>query len=367
MYKNIKIYIAGPECFYTNGYKRLNAMRQLAEYYGFSVTLPNDAKLDLQSQDLRKNADEIFRNCADSMNQSNVIIVDLELFRGSEPDGGSVYEIGMAYAHGCRCYAYTRDKRNMVFKHQNSVLRNELIYDAEGRILANQDLPFSPMIVGSCKIVEGGFEDCLKLLILDLEDESKNKAKRVIPSAEKTYGITFIHGDKPRVYLAGPERFDHNVREINFKMKEISARYGIEAVCPDDDCPGVNIINTDDPYAHAFNIFDRNQQHVRNCDAIIANLNDFHGFEPNSDTSFECGLAFQLGHKMYGYMDRTVPMRDHVPNYGEDKEFKDIYGYDIENFNYPINLMFSSSMKILEGKFEEVIGKIALDLGKYRT
>lgn len=39
-------------------------------------------------------------------------------------------------------------------------------------------------------------------------------------------------------------------------------------------------------------------------------------------------------------------------------------GANVENFNYPQNLMFSCSMKIMEGTFEQVIEKIAVDIRK---
>ena len=115
-YQDENLYLAGPECFYPNGSQRLAAMRRQAEAYGFGVALPNDNPLSLDNADLQKNADSLFKNCADSINASTAILVDLETFRGTEPDGGSICELGMAYARNLRCYGYTRDGRNMVHK-----------------------------------------------------------------------------------------------------------------------------------------------------------------------------------------------------------------------------------------------------------
>ncbi len=109
------IYIAGPECFYTQGFSMLDAMRRRAESLGFQVTLPNDHPLDMTNEDLQKRADSIFADLKVSMNNSTVIMSDLEAFRGPEPDSGTVFEIGMAYA-GIRSYGYTRDKRSMAAK-----------------------------------------------------------------------------------------------------------------------------------------------------------------------------------------------------------------------------------------------------------
>jgi len=73
-------------------------------------------------------------------------------------------------------------------------------------------------------------------------------------------------------------------------------------------------------------------------------------------------MGFQLGKKLYGYMEDTSPLIHRIPHLGEEKEFRDQTGSNVENFNYPANLMFGSSMKIFEGDFKEIIGKVAEDL-----
>ena len=167
------IYIAGPECFYKDGNAQLDVMRRRSESFGFDVSLPNDNPLKLDHADLRLNADAIFKNCADSMNRSTAIICDLEFYRGPDVDGGSVYELGMAYARGIRVYGYTRDKRPMVWKYQGSILKNGKIYDQKGRLLPYHDLPFSPNVIGATKIIEGNYDDCLQAMRCDIEEERK--------------------------------------------------------------------------------------------------------------------------------------------------------------------------------------------------
>jgi nucleoside 2-deoxyribosyltransferase len=361
-YKEESIYIAGPECFYPDGFTYLASMRREAEYYGFRVTLPNDNPLKTDQEDLQKNADAIFENCKKSMSVSTAIIADLETFRGAEPDGGTVYEIGMAYALGLRCYAYTRDKRDAVHKYQGSVLEDGNIYDRDGRLLPYPELPFSPCIVGSSKIIEGDFGDCLKLLMTDIDEERKCKAKvgkqDEIQENSDTRRQT-SEKRKPLVYLACSDRYDQSAEELYAVRKEICSRYGFEVITPLDEASGNLSAASDDPYAKAYQTFDRWQQHVRSCDIILADLNDFHGMEPNSDVAFECGMAWQLGKKCFGYMDDTTVMRKRIPHYGGDKNYKDICGYEVENFNYPVNLMFASSMPVLEGDFEAIVKRVS--------
>lgn len=360
LFSKEKLYLAGPECFYTNGYTLWDAMRRKAEYYGFGVTMPSDNQLDLTHEDLRENAKEIFRNCAKCINESTAILVDLETFRGSEPDGGSIYELGMAYARGIRCYAYTRDKRAMVWKHQGVTMKDQKVYDSDGRILPYQDLPFAPSIFGACKIIEGSFDDCLNLLMMDIEQEEKNGVLGITPAMRSVLDPAPIPHERPVIYLAGPERYDSDAEQKYESMKEICNRYGFDAKSPLDRARCDTVVINPNPYQTAASLFYRYQQNVRDCDIILANLNDFRGLEPNNDVSFECGMAYQLGKKMFGYMSDTTIMKERIPNYGPDYEYRDECGRNAENFDYPINLMFSGSMPILEASdFESVVAHIA--------
>lgn len=356
-----KLYIAGPMCFYVDGYPRWYVMRDRAKIKGFEVTMPSDEELDLNHSDLRKNADAIFANCAKCLNESTAILCNLEFYRGADVDGGSIYEVGMAYAKGARCYGYTRDKRPMAWKYQGSILRDGVAYDQKGRPLPYADLPFSPNVVGAMKIVEGDFDDCLQVFSLDCEERRKKSAFES-GQAETIAGEPPKDGGAPVVYVAGPERYDTDVQEQYKKIKEWGSKLGLRIIVPTDKAREVSEEQESDPYARAYHIFDRQQQHVRDCDILVANLNDFHGWEPDSDTSFECGMAFQLGKKLYGYMDSTARMIDRVPSLGSEKEYRDICGCNVENFDYPINLMFASSMTILQGNVFDTIAKAAQDI-----
>lgn len=367
MFEGEKIYIAGPECFYSRGKEMLASMRKKAESYGFGVTLPNDNPLDMSSQDLREHAKSIFKDLQADMNETTIIIADLEAYRGSEADSGTIFEIGMAYAKGALCYGYTRDKRSLACKDQKYYLCKGRVLDEHGKEAPYKELPFSPCVVGATKIMEGDFDVCLKVVMSDLEERWKcDGMRRTIISAqmpvEDAGDGMGVRSDRPTVYLAGPERYDEDAERIYEEMKRLCEKYGMQAYSPKDMAVGISKIETNNPYIKAANMLDNCQRHVRNCDVIIANLNDYRGYECSNDVGFECGMAFGLGKRMYGYMDNACPMKDRVPHLGEDKEFRDFTGANVENFDYPINLMFACSMQIFEGKFENVIQRIADDL-----
>jgi len=160
---------------------------------------------------------------------------------------------------------------------------------------------------------------------------------------------------RPVVYLSGTERYAPDAGEKYSQMKAILDRFGFDALTPEDPVPGTEILPGDNAYVRAAKLFDRWQQHVRDCDILLADLNDFRGYEVSTDVGFECGMAFQLGKKLHGYMRDTSPMIQRVPHLGEEAEFRDQTGSNVENFNYPLNLMFASSMPITEGDFEAAV------------
>ena len=68
---------------------------------------------------------------------------------------------------------------------------------------------------------------------------------------------------------------------------------GFDAIFPTDAAPGVPVLQQNGSlYAKAYNLFDHYQQHVRNCDIIFADLENYQdGYEPQDDVAFEAGMA----------------------------------------------------------------------------
>lgn len=373
LFGNEKIYIAGPECFYKGGPAILNAMRRRAESLGFGVTLPNDHPLDMENPDLQKRADSIFEDLKAIMKETTVIIADLEAYRGSEADSGTIYEIGMAYADGLKCYGYTRDKRPLAWKDQKYVLKDGVVYDEKGKPAPYPDLPFAPTVVGSTKIVEGDFDDCLAMLMTDLEEEWKAEGREGgrngEPAAEEaaamaSNGTQFPEDgpNRPRVYLSDVVRYEKDAKAVYGSLKELCASYGLEAVTPCDWAEGLLETDSTNPYVKAAALTENYCRLVKSCDAVIADLSDYRGYECSNDVGFECGMGFEMGKKLFGYMEDARPCIEKIPHLGEAAEFRDMTGCNVENFNYPANLMFGSSMKIYEGNLEQVIERVAKEL-----
>ena len=113
------------------------------------------------------------------------------------------------------------------------------------------------------------------------------------------------------LYIAGPMCFYPRGNSLWQSQRKEAEYYGAVVELPNDNwdsVPGDSI----------------EEKIINNCDIILADLNDFYGYEPNADVSFECGMAFQLRKKMYAFMDDIGRMIDRVPNKGEENSCHDI-------------------------------------------
>lgn len=340
MKKSEIIYIAGPECFFENGNDILGYMRVLSESYGHKVSLPNDDPLKLDHEDLRLNADAIFGNLKQKMNETTMIIGDLDQFRGAEPDSGTIYEIGMAYARNLIIYGHTRDKRSLVWKDQKIKNIGNEIYDENGKLHPYYFLPFAPLVMASTKIVEGNYTDVLayyetdKYLGYNAYERKKEGKVAIVPNS---------------VFVAFRDYYDSAAVLCELEKAAELVDAGYQVITPYFR-----------PYNHKESIqvwleelILENVKRVDQCEYFVADLNDYRGYECSNDVAFLSGYALQTGKKLFGFMADTRPMIEKIPNHFTADKYKDPANRNVENFNYPINLMFASSMKIIEGGFKE--------------
>ena len=358
------LYLAGPVCFYPRGNSMWQCYRKEAEYYGAVVELPNDNWDSVPGDTI---GDKIVNNCDISMRKCTAVLANIENHRGFMPDAGTVFEIGMAYGLGLKCYAYTRDKRGQGAKYMGATYVDAQTFrDKDGELLENHDMPFSDCIVGSCKVVEGSFSDCLRTFMEDIEEESKNKAVRGRKETCDPVKRNTRKGKKPVVYLGDCHR-GKEAATRHAQMKAILEKYGFEAYTPSDYNIHVPVLQQmDDPYARAYNRFDHYQQHVRDCDIYLAVLDDHRGYEVDSDVAFESGMAYMLEDvKMVGYIESKEGMsqRTHSKKSKEGSPV-DINGWNTEEDGFPVNMMWAKTPIYRGMSFEAAVKKLAKEFAE---
>ncbi len=169
---------------------------------------------------------------------------------------------------------------------------------------------------------------------------------------------------KPVVYIAGFECFLPDGEERAKKALEECRLAGFEGISPalgDPENPPVDFSKGKQEAAKQ--IFFNNIKSIDRCDLVIANANNFRGWEPDGGTCFELGYAFSQGKKLYCFMDDVRPCYEkYIGRIHRDGPFwRDDNGAFFESG--PCNLMISGPAKIAKGGFAEVLRVAARDFG----
>lgn len=144
------------------------------------------------------------------------------------------------------------------------------------------------------------------------------------------------------IYLAGPDVFDPDPVATGEQLKALCAAYGFEGLFPLDNV----IADFDHTPNTATAIREANIALIKHADIVMANLNPFRGFEPDSGTVYEVGFAEALGKPVFGYAAdrRHMParLREHQQL---DKEAQQCNaGKQIESFALSHNLMLAHTL-----------------------
>ena len=160
-----------------------------------------------------------------------------------------------------------------------------------------------------------------------------------------------LFGRKKRIYLAGPDVFFENAEEHFSQLQALCAEHGFIGVPPSDGGLSKGQAGTGPEIAER--IYRANIALIRDCDIVLANLTPFRNATiPDDGTVFEVGFAVALGIPVVGYLPYAEAYyEDKVMHYHGcvDKgglPFDVHYGYLIESFQQPLNLMLSRSTAI---------------------
>ena len=160
----------------------------------------------------------------------------------------------------------------------------------------------------------------------------------------------------PRAYLAGPDVFLPEPMAFAEHKKAVCSKHGIEGVFPLDaqlELSGLSL-----PEA-ALHISRANEQLIRSCQLIIANITPFRGPSCDVGTAYEMGFGRALGLPIFAYSNvteafaaRTRAFTSAGPRAGGG--FEDPDHMQIESFEVADNLM-------LVGAIEDSGGTLAAE------
>ncbi|WP_122663706.1 nucleoside 2-deoxyribosyltransferase [Pseudomonas viridiflava] len=161
----------------------------------------------------------------------------------------------------------------------------------------------------------------------------------------------------PRIYLAGFDVFRADAIEHGQYLKALCTAHSLEGLYPFDNevPPGLSAQET------AQLICSMNIAMIQRSTAVLANLNVFRGFEPDSGTAFEVGMAVALNKPVWVYFDPVASLRDLVPH---DANGHDEQGYEVEDFGLPRNLMLACTWAGSSSTVELAVEALSLYLAR---
>lgn len=159
-----KIYLAGFDVFRPDAVEHGDYLKSLCLRHGFEGLYPldNAAPSDLHGTAL---AHWICDANLALIRQADAVMANLNAFRGNEPDSGTVFEAGYAFALGKPVWAYADETRSLIGQVAAREVRqangHTRMIDDEGYTVEDFGMSLNLMLGYSTHLVVGGPEHCL--------------------------------------------------------------------------------------------------------------------------------------------------------------------------------------------------------------
>ena len=147
-----------------------------------------------------------------------------------------------------------------------------------------------------------------------------------------------------KIYIAGPEVFLPNAKEIGEEKKQICKKYDHVGYYPlDNDLE--SLFKSSDPVTIGLGISNANHNMMDVCDVIIANITPFRGPSLDVGTGYEMGYMQGRDKLVLAYTNCSKKFYERSKMYTMVAENNNEFNMLIENFNLIDNLMIDGSVE----------------------
>lgn len=157
-----------------------------------------------------------------------------------------------------------------------------------------------------------------------------------------------------KIYLAGPDVFRQDAKELGQAKADICEEYGFEGLFPLDSNVDLSGLS---PFQSGLAIYGADIDLMNRCDLIVANMTPFRGPGLDGGTAFEMGYMRAQGKPIWGY---TLDAREYGARVVQKSPGRDSEGQHVEAFGMADNLM-------LVGAIEESGGELLIEAGDPRS
>ncbi len=153
------IYLAGPDVFKTDFVAIRDRLKSLCSAAGFIPLSPADGDpIDCHPSEL---SHQIYLQNVRLIDSADIVMANVEHFRGLEPDSGTVFEIGYAIGRGKLVWCYNVPKVSLIYQ----VPCDKAHIDADGNAVENFGLPTNLMLAHACHLVSGDANTCIHEIV----------------------------------------------------------------------------------------------------------------------------------------------------------------------------------------------------------
>ena len=156
------------------------------------------------------------------------------------------------------------------------------------------------------------------------------------------------HSMTLKLYIAGPEVFLPNAREVMQAKTALCRKYGFQAICPGD----LDIPPSPTKKGFGLAISKVDEDMMNSADGVIANLTPFRGIAADVGTCFELGYMCAQGklvaaytNAAAGHYERTLGYYNGKVEKGADGHTRGPDGLSLEDFEMIDNLMMHGGVE----------------------
>ena len=164
------VYLAGFDVFLPDAAAHGERLKALAARHGFDGLFPldNQTPPGLAGAAL---AQWIYRANVAMIQRADLVMANLNPFRGAEPDSGTAFEVGYAIACGKPVWAYTEQADSLIAQVAVGTADTPArAIDAQGYTVEDFGLNLNLMLACSARVVIGDAADCLARMAAERAD-----------------------------------------------------------------------------------------------------------------------------------------------------------------------------------------------------
>lgn len=292
MSKNKTVCILGPDILRPNAEELRLKAEVISGRYDLTPIIPDGTADKKTYSHSGQFSEEIYKKNIKSIEKSDFVIADISPFRGPSGEAATMFNIGYATAKGIKVFAHTSDSRD--YKTRVGAPDGMLIEDfsnVENLMIAHSIATLSPSI-----------EDAFK----KAEEASK---KGLTKGANQPDLHARLIADEVGVYVAGPDVFYPNAKELADNARELGVKYGLKSLIPIDN-EIVGDFKT--PTELSEEIYRKNVEMIDRAAITIANISPFRGPSADSGTVWEIGYSVGKNMVVFAFTDDMSEYKSRV-------------------------------------------------------